>query len=527
MGNTQSVLGFVAGVALGALTGGVGTIIAGGYYTAGTVVTNACIYGLGGGISTLVGNNNPPAPNIASPVTPSNSYNNVSSNLTNYASSSAYYYLDTNINKDTSNARLCKSVQASDRNRRDTTEETLNFMSRYSKDNFINSMINEKNMVEQDWKLRLQENSKQERLRLEVQEQKRQEVVREQKRQEVVREQKRQEVVREQKRQEVVREQKRQENIHKSFVEENKRYEEKIEKKMEKLSEIDETFQKKYQEFTTNINTLNFENYINLDTKPEKEINEFTKKNFYKDIQNYITLDTTLEENVKELDYTCKNHLQEINYISHIPLMDIRVEKYKEEENRFMEEKREHYTKIYENIKNLDTTKPKEVNINSVLSTITTPDTYFAEIIVNGIKEISNVVANGFVNPSANSETTNQVLNMVSNVPSAIDLCVSNPKGIGMNIATNMLGEINNSYSERSTARNMINGTIGAVGLIATVAGAPITATTIGGTMLVVEGLETAYHLENEVKEKITKGLNEKDKELVLQQHERGKLGVM
>jgi hypothetical protein len=522
MGNTQSVLGFVAGVALGALTGGVGTVLAGGYYTLGTVATNACIYGLGGGISTLIGNKNPPAPNIAKPsITSSDSYNNVSRNLTNYASSSAYHYLDTNINKDTNNARLCKSVQSSDRNRRDTTEETLNFMSRYSKDNFINSMINEKNKVEENWKLRLQENSNKERLRLEVQEQKRQEVVREQKRQEVVREQKRQEVV---------REQKRQENIHQSFIKEDKRYEEKIEKKMEKLSEMDETFQKKYQEFTTNINTLNFENYIDLDKKPEKEKNviEFTTKNFYKDIQNYITLDTTLEENVKELDYTCKNHLQEINYISHIPLMEIRVEKYKEEENRFMEEKREHYTKIYENIKNLDTTKPKEVNINSVLSTITTPDTYFAEIIVNGIKETSTIVSNGLFNPSANSETTNQVLNFVSNVPSAIDLCVSNPKGIGMNIATNMIGEINNSYNERSTARNIINGTIGAVGLIAGIAGAPITATTIGGTMLVVEGVEIAYHFENEYKEKITKDLkNEEDKELVLRQHELGKLGVM
>lgn len=487
MGNTQSALGFVAGVALGALTGGVGTILAGGYYTLGTVATNACIYGLGGGISTLVGNNNPPAPNIASPVNPSNSYNNVRSNLTNYASSSAYHCLDTNINKDPNNARLCKSVQSSDRNRRDTTEETLNFMNRYSKDNFINSMINEKNKVEENWKLRLQENSKQERLRLE-------------------------------------------ENIHQSFIQEDKRYEEKIEKKMEKLSEIDETFQKKYQEFTTNINTLNFENYIDLDKKPEKEkkVIEFTTKNFYKDIQNYITLDTTLEENVKELDYTCKNHLHQINYISHIPLMEIRVEKYKEEENRFMEEKREHYTKIYENIKNLDTTKPKEVNINSVLSTITTPDTYFAEIIVNGIKETSTIVSNGLFNPSANSETTNQVLNVVSNVPSAIDLCVSNPKGIGMNIATNMIGEINNSYNERSTARNIINGTIGAVGLIAGIAGAPITATTIGGTMLVVEGVEIAYHLENEYKEKITNDLkNEEDKELVLRQHELGKLGVM
>ena len=96
-----------------------------------------------------------------------------------------------------------------------------------------------------------------------------------------------------------------------------------------------------------------------------------------------------------------------------------------------------------------------------------------------------------------------------------------------MNIATNMLGEINNSYNERSTARNMINGTISGVGLIAGLASAPITATTIAGTMLAVEGLETAYHLENEVKEKITKGLNEKDKESVLQQHELGKLGVM
>jgi hypothetical protein len=97
-----------------------------------------------------------------------------------------------------------------------------------------------------------------------------------------------------------------------------------------------------------------------------------------------------------------------------------------------------------------------------------------------------------------------------------------------MNIATNMIGEINNSYNERSTARNIINGTIGAVGLIAGIAGAPITATTIGGTMLVVEGVEIAYHLENEYKEKITKDLkNEEDKELVLRQHELGKLGVM
>ena len=126
----------------------------------------------------------------------------------------------------------------------------------------------------------------------------------------------------------------------------------------------------------------------------------------------------------------------------------------------------------------------------------------------------ATAVANGFVNPSANSERTNQVLNMVSNAPSAVDLCLSNPRGIGINIVTGMLAEVNNSYNERSTTRNMVNGTIGAVGLVAGVVGAPTIATAIGGTALAVEYAEFANNIDTLINENtlpehrpITRGL--------------------
>jgi hypothetical protein len=126
----------------------------------------------------------------------------------------------------------------------------------------------------------------------------------------------------------------------------------------------------------------------------------------------------------------------------------------------------------------------------------------------------ATAVANGFVNPSANSDQTNQVLNMVSNAPSAVDLCLSNPRGIGINIATGMLAEVNNSYNERSTTRNMVNGTIGAVGLVAGVVGAPTIATAIGGTALAVEYAEFANNIDTLINENtlpehrpITRGL--------------------
>lgn len=140
----------------------------------------------------------------------------------------------------------------------------------------------------------------------------------------------------------------------------------------------------------------------------------------------------------------------------------------------------------------------------------------------------ATAVGNGFVNPSANSEQTNQVLNMVSNAPSAVDLCLSNPRGIGINIATGMLAEVNNSYNERSTTRNMVNGTIGAVGLVAGCVGAPVTATTIAVAMLGAEILELANNLENNYTRQITQtATNENQRNLILQQHERGKLGCM
>jgi len=118
------------------------------------------------------------------------------------------------------------------------------------------------------------------------------------------------------------------------------------------------------------------------------------------------------------------------------------------------------------------------------------------------VSNVATAVGNGFVNPSANSEQTNQVLNMVSNAPSAVDLCLSNPRGIGINIATGMLAEVNNSYNERSTTRNMVNGTIGAVGLVAGVVGAPTIATAIGGTALAVEGAELVNNMHNTIIER-------------------------
>jgi hypothetical protein len=81
-------------------------------------------------------------------------------------------------------------------------------------------------------------------------------------------------------------------------------------------------------------------------------------------------------------------------------------------------------------------------------------------------------------------------------------LCLSNPRGIGINIATGMLAEVNNSYNERSTTRNMVNGTIGAVGLVAGVVGAPTIATAIGGTALAVEGAELVNNMHNTIIER-------------------------
>jgi len=111
---------------------------------------------------------------------------------------------------------------------------------------------------------------------------------------------------------------------------------------------------------------------------------------------------------VKELDNTCKNHLEEINYISHIPLMDIRVEKYKEEENRFMEEKREHYTKIYENIKK---------NINSGINDVINGVSAFSNTIVNIHNEtVSRHLETERLRGEATREIVNNTINNVVNI---------------------------------------------------------------------------------------------------------------
>ena len=159
--------------------------------------------------------------------------------------------------------------------------------------------------------------------------------------------------------------------------------------------------------------------------------------------------------------------------------------------------------------------------LDSVLEGLSNPDTYVPGASV--IRAVAETISNGLVNPSANSERTNQVLNMVSNVPTAVDLLTSTPTGIVSTIANGALGEVNNSLNERSTTRNMINGIAGATALIATRV-APRVAPGIGNAITAIETLELINNLHVERVRNSTPGQLE---EMVLERNRIAMNGVM
>jgi len=178
-----------------------------------------------------------------------------------------------------------------------------------------------------------------------------------------------------------------------------------------------------------------------------------------------------------------------MNYISKRPLMENRIQKYKEEEKRFNNELRQTLYDLHRaKVKAIENSSAP--GLDAVLDGLSHPDPY-------GVRLVAETISNGLVNPSANSDTTNRDLEMASNIPTAIDLLTSGPSGIVSTIANGALGEVNNSLNERSTARQMINGIAGATALIATRV-APRIAPGIGNAITVIETLELMNNLHVE-----------------------------
>jgi hypothetical protein len=223
-------------------------------------------------------------------------------------------------------------------------------------------------------------------------------------------------------------------------------------------------------------------------------------------ISNYTSQYSSLREYNNEIDNFCHKlsnsydkHVKEMNYISKRPLMKNRIQKYKEEEKRFNNELRQTLYDLHRaKIKAIENSSAP--GLDSVLSDMANPNSYGAgvpELIGNVISTVAETISNGLVNPSANSDTTNRVLEMASNIPTAIDLLTSGPSGIVSTIANGALGEVNNSLNERSTARQMINGIAGATALIATRV-APRVAPGIGNAITAIETLELINNLHVE-----------------------------
>lgn len=177
----------------------------------------------------------------------------------------------------------------------------------------------------------------------------------------------------------------RQEKLFKIFKEDDKIYEEKISKRMEKLNKKEEIFDYFYQEYKSNHNPF---------------LKKWEKNKLF---NHYLKLDNQLEKDVKDFDNCYKNHVKELNYISHIPLVDIKLKKWKEEEKRFLGEKREYSTKIYENIKK---------NINNLTNSIMDTGT----LVINTYMEGSlNIAENNRRETEATVQIVNNILSTVNN----------------------------------------------------------------------------------------------------------------
>ena len=172
-------------------------------------------------------------------------------------------------------------------------------------------------------------------------------------------------------------------------------------------------------------------------------------------ISNYTSQYSSLREYNNEIDNFCHKlsnsydkHVKEMNYISKKPLMKNRIQKYKEEEKRFNNELRQTLYDLHRaKIKAIENSSAP--GLDAVLEGLSHPDPY-------GVRLVAETISNGLVNPSANSDTTNRVLEMASNIPTAIDLLTSGPSGIVSTIANSALGEVNNSLNERLLNNSLI-----------------------------------------------------------------------
>jgi len=182
-------------------------------------------------------------------------------------------------------------------------------------------------------------------------------------------------------RQEIIR----QENLFKIFKEDDKIYEENISKRLKKINRKEAIFDHYYQEYKTNNNP-------------------FLRKWKNNELFNYyLEMDSQLEKDVKDFDKCYKNHVKELNYISHIPLVDTKLKKWREEEKRFLGEKREYSIKIYENIK-------KNIN-NLTVGLINT-----GSLVVNSyIDELCKITENNRRETEATVQIINNIVSTISN----------------------------------------------------------------------------------------------------------------
>jgi len=338
--------------------------------------------------------------------------------------------------------------------------------------------INEKNKEKENWSFRLEEKARQARLRREVEEQK------------------------------------RQENLNKSYIEENKLYEEKKEKNLQKLSSTDDKFKE----------NMNLPKDDCLVSKNDEDI--------YGELDKYV----------KEHKNINKKHNEEMNYIQKIPLMNIRVSKFEEEKQRFRTEMHDYWNNLYKKIQN-------DIGQGQMASVKARAD--LAKTAVDGMMYVIEGIKNAYIDGSTiiaennrrEAIATNQLIKehvtvdrMVTTTSVVNDIANLNPGGIALTVATAGLSELNDSYCKQSKTEQNVDTTIGAVALgMGLIAGAgisaPVTVPLAVGTTLLLptkEGLKTLYHLDNQVREHITKDAkNETEKQLILQQHERGKIGCM
>ena len=119
-----------------------------------------------------------------------------------------------------------------------------------------------------------------------------------------------------------VEEQRIQENLNNSFQELNKQYEIKKENNLQKLFKTDEKF-KEYKKLPAYDSLVSKKTLNNVDNY--EELNKYVEE--YKNIY--------------------KKHTEKVKYINTIPLIDIRVTKFKEEEQKLTEDIKDYYNNLY------------------------------------------------------------------------------------------------------------------------------------------------------------------------------------